>query len=231
MTIMKKGLLILALFAVVISASAQRDPGSWSLIPRLGVSIANMTDNDLVIGVDGSSISSKYKAGMVGGVDVEYQVIDKASVILGAYYSMQGCRYADCEYTSDGKTSYGYKNNRTNLQYINVPLLLNCYVAQGLAVKAGVQLGFLLDAKSKVESTPITKNKDGSQSYGDMEKMSTSFTDNCHSVDFSIPVGVSYEYMNVILDARYNFGLSKIYKVDGLSSKNRNFTVSVGYRL
>ena len=52
---MKKGLLILALFAVVISASAQRDPGSWSLIPRLGVSIANMTDNDLVIGVDGSS--------------------------------------------------------------------------------------------------------------------------------------------------------------------------------
>lgn len=51
-----------------------------------------------------------------------------------------------------------------------------------------------------------------------------------HTVDLSIPVGASYEYMNVILDARYNFGLTNIYKIDAMKSKNRFFTITVGYR-
>lgn len=42
-------------------------------------------------------------------------------------------------------------------------------------------------------------------------------------------MGISYEYMNVVLDARYNLGLSKVHK--DLGSKNRSFTFSVGYRL
>ena len=48
--------------------------------------------------------------------------------------------------------------------------------------------------------------------------------------DLSIPVGASYEYMNVILDARYNLGLTNIYKYDLIKSKNRVITVTVGYR-
>lgn len=36
--------------------------------------------------------------------------------------------------------------------------------------------------------------------------------------------------MNVILDARYNFGLTNIYKIDAMKSKNRFFTITVGYR-
>lgn len=47
-------------------------------------------------------------------------------------------------------------------------------------------------------------------------------------VDFAIPVGISYEYMNVILDARYNIGLTKVY--DNIDGKNSVFTFSAGYR-
>lgn len=51
-------------------------------------------------------------------------------------------------------------------------------------------------------------------------------------VTFAIPVGVSYEFSNVILDARYNFGLTQFQDIDGFeSSKNRVFTFSVAYRL
>ena len=35
----------------------------------------------------------------------------------------------------------------------------------------------------------------------------------------SIPVGLSYEYMNVILDARYHIGLTKVNKTDAGDSK------------
>ena len=36
--------------------------------------------------------------------------------------------------------------------------------------------------------------------------------------------------MNVIIDARYNFGLSKIYDIDGTTTKNRLTVITVGYR-
>ena len=47
---------------------------------------------------------------------------------------------------------------------------------------------------------------------------------------FAIPVGISYEYENVMLMARYNFGLSNVYGHDLGDSKNRIITVSVGYK-
>ena len=106
--------------------------------------------------------------------------------------------------------------------------MFNCYVARGFALKAGVQVGFLLDGKIKYEETPFTVNEDGSKEYGDTEAYNNDFAGN--TVDLSIPVGASYEYMNVILDARYNFGLTNIYKIDAMKSKNRFFTITVGYR-
>jgi len=49
-------------------------------------------------------------------------------------------------------------------------------------------------------------------------------------VDLSIPLGVSYEFENVIIDARYLFGLSNIYKTDLVKSRNSVVQLSVGYR-
>jgi hypothetical protein len=46
--------------------------------------------------------------------------------------------------------------------------------------------------------------------------------------DFSIPVGISYEYMNVCLDARYNIGVSKI--ADRGSDRNSVFQITLGYK-
>ena len=45
----------------------------------------------------------------------------------------------------------------------------------------------------------------------------------------SIPVGISYEYENVVLDARYNVGVLNAYKYV-LTARNKVFEVSVGYK-
>ena len=51
------------------------------------------------------------------------------------------------------------------------------------------------------------------------------------NTDFSIPVGISYEYKNVIIDARYKFGLSNLWKDDSFKTeKNKVFDFTVGYR-
>ncbi len=48
------------------------------------------------------------------------------------------------------------------------------------------------------------------------------------SVMFALPVGVSYEYEQVVLDARYHFPLTKA--METIDTRNRLFTLTVGYR-
>jgi hypothetical protein len=67
-------------------------------------------------------------------------------------------------------------------------------------VKLGVQPGFCVD-------------KDGTDAKG---------------VDLSIPVGLSYEYKNVVLDGRYNFGVTKAF--DTGDAKNSVFQITLGYK-
>jgi hypothetical protein len=105
------------------------------------------------------------------------------------------------------------------------------YVIPGLAIKAGIQPGFLVRAKQKYdyENGGIAIHTDGD------------IKDGCKKFDFSIPVGISYEYKSFVLDARYNIGLTKVYKdIDadaaellGISNKtcrNSVFQITLGYK-
>ena len=46
----------------------------------------------------------------------------------------------------------------------------------------------------------------------------------------SIPVGLSYEYANVVLDARYNWGVTKVADLGDNSPKNSVFQITLGYK-
>lgn len=89
----------------------------------------------------------------------------------------------------------------SKLDYINIPILANVYVTKGLAVKLGIQPAFNVNSKADVDAK---------------------------SFDFSIPVGLSYEFSNVVLDARYNWGLTKIF--ENGDSKNSVFQITLGYK-
>lgn len=84
--------------------------------------------------------------------------------------------------------------------YVNIPVVANVYVVKNLAVKLGVQPGFCV-AKDKAEA---------------------------NTFDLSIPVGLSYEYNNFVLDGRYNFGVTNVAK--GFNTKNSVFQFTVGYK-
>ncbi len=229
----KRIILSFALAISIFAAFAQNEVGRFSIIPRLGVSIANMSNNSIYVapGENGNSdeLKSRNKAGLLAGFDVDYQATSQVSVSLGLQYSLQGCSYPDHQTAGSVENSFtGTSDFAIDLHYLNVPLMFNCYVAKGFALKAGVQVGFLLDGKMKYEETPFVVNEDGSKEYDDTNTVKSDFAGN--TVDLSIPVGASYEYMNVILDARYNLGLTNIYKVDVMKSKNRFFTITVGYR-
>ena len=229
----KKIVIMLVLLLAVVGAKAQEveNPvGRFSVIPRIGVSLANWSGLTLET-LDGTSLESKYQAGFMGGVDVEYCINKSLGITLGAYYARQGMRFPDCELTENAeKGEYtGIKNHHVNLDYIQVPLMLKAYLVEGLSVNAGVQVGFLCgDGKVKREETDIQKDKNGSITYKNMQETEALWP--AKKVDVAIPLGLSYEYMNVILDARYNVSLTKASKGDWDNCKNKALTFTVGYR-
>lgn len=211
----------------------QPKQGTFSIILHIGVSLANLPGDDIY--VDGNMpFSSRYKAGFAGGVDLDYQALPNLSVSIGAYYSQQGCNYRNSSVETDAEgniviNGVGYSNWSTQLDYINVPLMLNAYIAPGVAVKAGVQMGFALSGKMKYTEMRYSQNKDGEYNYETPEDKEVKLGDGLKNMTVAIPVGLSYEFSNVILDARYNIGLTKVQKIYE-SPKNRVFMFSAAYR-
>lgn len=229
---MTRRITILAvLVATAVGLRAQQAVGTVSIVPRVGVTVSTLTDMDVEhVSSSGASgwLSPSNKAGFTAGLEAEYQFHPVLAVSLGAFYSMQGCRYSDFQ-TSAGeeKSYYGFADYNVNVSYINVPLLLNAYITKGLAVKAGVQVGFALTANKEYERTPFTMSDIGYREYDTMTAYDADI--ETQSVDISIPVGASYEYMNVVLDARYNIGLTNVFS-SGNDAKNRCLVFTVGYR-
>ncbi len=176
------------MFAAVASY-AQQAVGTWTIQPKVGMTIADLS---------GDNVKLDSKVGFIGGAELEYQATDLVSISAGAVYSMQGAKVGDL---------------KCNLDYINVPILANVYVAKGLAVKLGAQVGFNVNSEFKYD-TGIAGN------YPLNFKANT--------VDFSIPVGISYEYQNFVIDGRYNLGVTKVAK--DWDAKNSVFQVTLGYK-
>lgn len=189
--IMKKIVLMAALILSSVATFAQHEVGSITIQPKVGMNIANLTKSN----------DADPRIGLAAGAEFEYQASDLFAISAGAIYSMQGCKYS----------SNGVKST-TKLDYINIPILANVYVAKGLAVKLGVQPGFNVNSEWKVANS-------SSSTTGDVD---------AKSFDFSIPVGLSYEYDNFVIDGRYNWGLTKVS--DYSDSKNSVFQITLGYK-
>lgn len=147
--------------------------------------------------------NKKSKVGLIAGVEGEYGIAENFGLTVGLLYSMEGCKSGDLKF---------------NLDYINIPILAQVYPIKGLAVKAGIQPAFNVRHKASMNGTSIDIN-DALGAYGS----------KVQSFNFSIPVGLSYEYQSFVLDARYNIGVTKIFK-DSNQGRNSTITFTVGYK-
>ena len=131
-------------------------------------------------------------ATMTGDVsDLKMKVGFIGGAELGYQFGNRFALTAGALYSMQGaRISNDKVKYNVNMDYLNVPIMAAFYPVNGLGIKAGAQFGFLLNAKQ-----------------GD-EKIK----DFCEKNDFSIPVGLSYEFDDVALDLRYNIGLSDVFK-------------------
>ena len=195
---MKKMMMMAVLAIVAMTANAQntlRENGTFTLQPKVGLGIGFLSG-------DWSSASGddrKSRFGVLAGVEGEYYVNDWFSAALGVNYAQQGWKFKG-----------GGISETTKLDYLNIPIVGNFYITEGLALKTGVQLGCLLSAKEE----------------------STDVKDNYEKMNISIPIGISGEYKNFVLDVRYNISLTKINKNSNSENKYRSdlFQITLGYK-
>ena len=164
------------------------------------------------IGFSGADFSNtsdtKARVGVIVGPEFEYTLSNRFSLAFGLNYSQQGAEM-------DAKKSIFPDNTTIKLDYLTVPIVANVYLLKGLALKAGIQPGFNLSAKLDVDGTKSDFKDDAVKKF-----------------DFAIPFGLSYEFFNIVLDARYTIGLTKIFdeKIVDLDSKNVGFQITLGYK-
>ena len=163
---MKKLFVIAALMVATLSANAQQ----MFIKPMAGMDLTTFT---------GDVDDTKMKVGLVAGAEFGYNLSEQFGLTAGLLYSMQGSKYKDID-------------DAQKCDYLNIPIMANYYIIPGLAIKAGIQPGFLMSAK-----------------YGDVDTK-----DAYKSFDLSVPLGLSYEISDFVIDARYNLGVSNIMDKD-----------------
>ena len=187
---MKRFMFLLLLLCMGLGVSAQHAVGSLTWQPKVGLNVAN---------VSGSSGSSR--VGLVAGVEAEWQVKAKLSLAAALLYSQQGYKVESGNYRATSK-----------FDYINIPMVVNFYVARDLALKVGLQPAFNVNATVRSSLNGYT----GTANEGGMETFLV-----------EVPLGISYEWQSWVIDARYNWGLSRINKSNDHNSVTQ---ITIGYK-
>lgn len=102
---------------------------------------------------------------------------------------------------------------KLNLNYINVPVLIQYMWDNGFRLQAGPQAGLLISAKSEINDNTVDIKND------------------FKSLDLGVSFGMGYIHPStgIGIDARYNLGLSNINENSGVKSTNRGFQLSLFY--
>lgn len=187
---MRRFMFLLLLLCTGLGVSAQHAVGSLTWQPKVGLNVAN---------VSGSSGSSR--VGLVTGVEAEWQVKAKLSLAAALLYSQQGCKVESGNYRATSK-----------FDYINIPMVVNFYVARDLALKVGLQPAFNVNAtvRSSLNGYTDTAKEGGMETFL-----------------VEVPLGISYEWQSWVIDARYNWGLSRINKSNDHNSVTQ---ITIGYK-
>jgi hypothetical protein len=99
--------------------------------------------------------------------------------------------------------------------YLNIPVILKLYTVAGINIQVGPQFGFLSSA---------TQTLGGS---------TTDIKNNLKGSDISLAMGLGIDLpFGLLIDARYNLGLTDINNTAGLNAaKNQVIQVSAGFKL
>lgn len=182
------------------------------IAPKVGMGISSLPGT-----------GGRPELGFVGGLYVEAFVAKNIGLAMEITYQHQGANrayYASMseqngqEFLNEGRYDY-------NLDYINTSYLIHWYPwpTRPLSLYTGLQTSRLINAKSHMRGSTTADIKD-----------------ELHRGEANIPLGITYEFGQWELDARYYISWRKLAsshtakRILG-NARNMMFSVTVGYRI
>jgi hypothetical protein len=149
-----------------------------------------------------NNVDYNTKPGLHLGLLGHIHLTDRFALQPELMYSGQGSQFM-----------VGTVENKLNLHYLNVPLLIQFMFDNGFRLQAGPQLGFLVGANSRVND------------------VSTDIRNNYRTLDLGVGLGAGYVHppTGFGVDARYNIGLGNINSGGTVNSTNRGIQVGLFY--
>ncbi|MEO5581901.1 MAG: porin family protein [Saprospiraceae bacterium] len=163
-----------------------------------------------------------FNLGIKGGLNF-YNIHNNNSVkydpITGIHLGLLGHIHMDRQFAIQPELVYSAQgakissNSKIMLKYLNFPVLFQYMFDNGFRLQAGPQLGFLLNAKSKINSS------------------NTDVKQNFKSVDVGLSAGIGYinTASSIGFDLRYNAGLSNINVTKTINSMNNGLQLGLFY--
>lgn len=223
---MKRKLIALCLlFLAAMTGYAQHEPGTFTLYPKLGVEWSKFNNDEIAVatGSDANFVDASYRTGFVGGAELHYQFSQFGGAAVGLFFDQMGSK-------NEAEANGGNLNLKQRLNYLTMPLLATFNLGYtNFQLKGGVNLSYLLNAKAKYKDSTIPAGATDNDPKADYNShYDDTNTGLFHRFNVALALGASYEWRNIILDARYNFGLSNVYKHDNKPS-TRSFWLTLGY--
>ena len=193
---MKNLLFAIALIFTVSFAQAQDKGVAFGI--KAGPSFYNLNSDDTEEG--------DMKTGFHGGLFVNIPLSSMFSFNPELLYNTEGTKM---EEAGDKIT--------LNLNYINLPLMLQYNNPGGFYAEVGPQIGFLMSAKAKYDIGGVEDEED--------------IKEDLKSTAFSLGIGAGYDLpAGFGFGARYNLGLSSLGEEDDDDTKSSGFQISIRYK-
>ncbi len=205
--------LALSLILITYSSFAQDYPASKFGI-RLGGNANSWTNEFPALEFEGQFVFPddwSVAFGGHGGLYVNIRLSELVALEPGVFYTLKG---------TGTILNTGGSDIEGNVQssYLDLPLLLRLYVADGFNIIIGSQFSYHLNSKFDfvVDGSTIIDAED--------------ISDSISEFDFAPVLGLGYEFPNGInLNLTGDLGLLTVDAFDELSTFNRNIKFSVGF--
>lgn len=222
---MKKISFVAAALAAGMTVFAQQQPKlttDMAVTTRFGIkggaNLAKLNAEGYSSSADFKSKSkTAFNAGLFANIPISTNFRFQPEVV----YSNQGGKNTINTATPTGSVTTNYKSE---LNYINVPLMLQLQSTTGVYVELGPQVGYLLSAKNK--------NTDAGSSNSEMD-----IKDQLKKWDVAAAGGIGYlSRIGLGINARYNYGFSNILDdkastyVSGEKLRNRVYQIGLFYQ-
>ena len=181
-------------------AASNANPLSFGV--KVGMNLAKLTDLN-----NAGSYSSDFRYGLTFGGFVNYKFKEKFAFHPELLYTAQGLVQKE--------NSTGYKLI-FKMDYIAVPLMFRYYPGNKFDLEFGPQLAFNINKKieSKAGSSTSTMDIDDYFTSNGLDAKTSTF-------DLALNIGGGYEILKGLnFDARYSYGLIKVFKGPGVTDSN-----------